>query len=213
MTPEPKIAPKKSKRSEDKAESSCCGGHAHGHQTPASHGAAADQGVPVAITTGMASAGEPSGHDCAHDHGLEHAHAHEPGHEDGVDKAILSLDNLGIIASVGCLIHCAALPFVVAFLPVMGLGWLDSHESHQYLAAFIIGFAILAVVPAYFRHRRTEVLVAMIVGMSLVVTGALFIHHIAGEQWELPLMVAGNLTLVAAHWRNKMLVKCCAHEH
>lgn len=236
MTPEPTLNknPKKSRRSEDKAESSCCGGHsvvshsvvgpsvvdrAHGHQTPASHGAAADQGVPVAITTGMASAGEPSGHDCAHDHGLEpahahtHAHAHEPGHEDGVEKAILSLDNLGIIASVGCLIHCAALPFVVAFLPVMGLGWLDSHESHQYLAAFIIGFAILAVVPAYFRHRRTEVLVAMIVGMSLVVTGALFIHHIAGEQWELPLMITGNLTLVAAHWRNKMLVKCCAHEH
>jgi|GEM_PF-255485 len=249
MTPEPTLPkkPKKSRRSEDRAESSCCGGHSvvgpsvvdrahgHGHQTPASHGATADQGVPVAITTGMASAGEPSGHDCAIDHGLEpalayahshepgsgnshghsqgHNHGHEPGHEDGVDKAILSLDNLGIIASVGCLIHCAALPFVVAFLPVMGLGWLDSHESHQYLAAFIIGFAILAVVPAYFRHRRTEVLVAMIVGMSLVVTGALFIHHIAGEQWELPLMITGNLILVAAHWRNKMLVKCCAHEH
>lgn len=193
MSPETLTAPVSKARSEDHAQSSCCGGHNHASGHPAD----ADQGVPVAITTGVAAAGAHAGHEA----------------EDGVSKAILSMDNLGIIASIGCLIHCAALPFVVAFLPVLGLGWLDSHESHQYLAAFIIGFALLAVVPAYFRHRRTEVLVATIVGMGLVVTGALFVHHIAGDQWELPLMVAGNLTLVAAHWRNKMLVKCCGHEH
>ncbi|MBZ0189166.1 MAG: MerC domain-containing protein [Candidatus Obscuribacterales bacterium] len=140
----------------------------------------------------------------------EHIHVHSAGNpNDGVSKAILSMDNLGIIASVGCLIHCAALPFVVAFLPLMGLGWLDTHESHMYLALFIISFAIFAVVPGYIRHRRPEVLAAMILGVGLVITGSLFIYKIAGEQWELPLMVTGNLILVAAHWRNKSLVKCC----
>lgn len=191
MSPETRTAPASKKRSEDHAESSCCGGHNHA----AGHPTGADEGSPVAITTGVAAA-----------HSADEA-------EDGVSKAILSMDNLGIIASIGCLIHCAALPFVVAFLPVLGLGWLDSHESHQYLAALIIGFALFAVVPAYFRHRRIEVLLAMIVGMTLVVAGAVFVHHIAGDQWELPLMIAGNLILVAAHWRNKMLVKCCGHEH
>ncbi|MEM0925351.1 MAG: MerC domain-containing protein, partial [Planctomycetota bacterium] len=37
-------------------------------------------------------------------------------------------DWIGMIASIGCAIHCAAMPFVIAYLPSLGLSFL-SDES------------------------------------------------------------------------------------
>ncbi len=130
-----------------------------------------------------------------------------------LQKLIPSLDNLGIVASVICLIHCMAMPFILALLPFMGLSFLDSEEAHWVLAFFIIGFALVAIFPAYLKHKRPGILSAMIVGMLLVVFGAFFAEHTLGHAYEMPLLVVGNLILVATHWRNRSLIKCCDHEH
>jgi hypothetical protein len=130
-----------------------------------------------------------------------------------LQKLIPSLDNLGIVASVICLIHCMAMPFILALLPFMGLSFLDSEEAHWVLAFFIIGFALVAIFPAYLKHKRPGILSAMIVGMLLVVFGAFFAEHTLGHAYEMPLLVVGNLILVATHWRNRSLIKCCDHDH
>ncbi len=130
-----------------------------------------------------------------------------------LQKLIPSLDNLGIAASVICLIHCMAMPFILALLPFMGLSFLDTEEAHWVLAFFIIGFALVAIFPAYLKHKRPGILSAMIVGMLLVVFGAFFAEHTLGHAYEMPLLVVGNLILVATHWRNRSLIKCCDHEH
>jgi type III secretory pathway component EscS len=130
-----------------------------------------------------------------------------------LQKLIPSLDNLGIVASVICLIHCMAMPFILALLPFMGLSFLDTEEAHWVLAFFIIGFALVAIFPAYLNHKRPGILSAMIVGMLLVVFGAFFAEHTLGHAYEMPLLVVGNLILVATHWRNRSLIKCCDHEH
>ncbi len=130
-----------------------------------------------------------------------------------LQKLIPSLDNLGIVASVICLIHCMAMPFILALLPFMGLSFLDSEEAHWVLALFIIAFALVAIFPAYLKHKRPGILSAMIVGMLLVVFGAFFAEHTLGHAYEMPLLVVGNLILVATHWRNRSLIKCCDHDH
>ncbi len=130
-----------------------------------------------------------------------------------MQKLIPSLDNLGIAASVLCLIHCIAMPFILALLPFMGLSFLESEEAHWVLAFFIIGFALVAIFPAYLKHKRPGILSAMIVGMLLVVFGAFFAEHTLGHAYEMPLLVVGNLILVATHWRNRSLIKCCDHDH
>lgn len=130
-----------------------------------------------------------------------------------LQKWIPSLDNLGIAASVICLIHCMAMPFILALLPFMGLSFLDTEEAHWVLATLIIGFALVAIFPAYLKHKRPGILSAMIVGMLLVVFGAFFAEHTLGHAYEMPLLVVGNLILVATHWRNRSLIKCCDHEH
>ena len=45
-------------------------------------------------------------------------------------------DWLGIVASVGCAIHCAAMPFVFAYLPALGLSFLADEAFHKWMALF-----------------------------------------------------------------------------
>ncbi len=130
-----------------------------------------------------------------------------------LEKLIPSLDNLGIVASVICLIHCMAMPFLLAALPFLGLSFLDTEEAHWVLAGLIVIFAMTAIFPAYLKHKKPSILAALIVGLSLVVYGAFFAEHTLGHAYEMPLLVVGNLILVAAHWRNRSLVKCCDHDH
>ena len=130
-----------------------------------------------------------------------------------LQRWIPSLDNLGIVASVICLIHCMAMPLILALLPSMGLSFLESEEAHWVLATLIIGFALVAIFPAYLKHKQPAILTFMIVGMLLVVFGAFFAENTLGHAYEMPLLVVGNLILMATHWRNRSLVKCCDHEH
>ena len=136
-------------------------------------------------------------------------HSHLP---PGLSKAILSFDNLGIVASVLCLIHCMAMPFLIALLPFLGWQFLDSHESHLILGSLIIAFALFAIVPGYLKHKSRRILTGMIIGAVLVLLGSFFSHDFGMDDIELPLLVGGNLTLVATHLLNMRRVKsCCDH--
>ena len=37
-------------------------------------------------------------------------------------------DWLGVIAAIGCAIHCAAMPLIIAYLPALGLSFLADEE-------------------------------------------------------------------------------------
>lgn len=127
---------------------------------------------------------------------------------DQVLNAAVVMDNLGIIASAVCLVHCLAMPFVIALLPVLGLQFLETHESHMFLGAFIWAFALFAIVPGYLKHRKTPILLGTALGLALVTFGVIFGHQLFGENGELICLSIGNLTLVAVHWKNRGLCKC-----
>jgi len=61
-------------------------------------------------------------------------------------------DSLGIIASVGCAIHCAAMPFVIAYLPALGLSFLADEAFHKWMALVCFLIAIAAFVPGIRKH-------------------------------------------------------------
>lgn len=126
--------------------------------------------------------------------------------------AIVSLDNLGIAASSLCLVHCLAMPFVIAFLPLLGWQFLEGRPAHRVLAFFVFSFAIFAVVPGYWKHKKTSVLVSMLFGLSLVLIATFTDRQFMPEKLELPLITLGNLILVATHWRNRGLA-ACSHDH
>lgn len=62
-------------------------------------------------------------------------------------------DWLGMAASIGCAIHCAAMPMVIAYLPALGLSWLADEGFHRWMAAICFGLAALAFLPGWKKHR------------------------------------------------------------
>ena len=61
-------------------------------------------------------------------------------------------DWLGMIASIGCAIHCAAMPFVIAYLPALGLSFLADEAFHKWMALICFLIAIIAFVPGIRKH-------------------------------------------------------------
>ncbi|MDR3612211.1 MAG: MerC domain-containing protein [Candidatus Obscuribacterales bacterium] len=120
----------------------------------------------------------------------------------------LSMDTLGIVASTLCLIHCAAMPLVITFLPILGLRFLEGHAAHHFLAGFVVAFALLAIVPGYLKHRKTSVLLSMLAGVGIVLLATFGADRLFSENLELPLITVGNLIVVMTHLRNRGLCKC-----
>ena len=81
-------------------------------------------------------------------------------------------DWLGITASIGCAIHCAAMPFVIAYLPAMGLSFLADEAFHKWMALVCFLIAIAAFIPGIRRHRNW-------VPISIGATGLAFITYAA----------------------------------
>lgn len=81
-------------------------------------------------------------------------------------------DWLGVAASIACAVHCAAMPFVVGFLPLLGLSFFADPAFHQWMVAICLGLAMLAFVPGWRRHRRLSPAVMAVGGLSLIAVAA-----------------------------------------
>ena len=87
-------------------------------------------------------------------------------------------DWFGIVASIGCAIHCAAMPFVIAYLPALGLSFLADEAFHKWMALVCFLIAIAAFVPGIRKHRKWTPLAVGTVGLILITFAA---FGLAGE--------------------------------
>ncbi len=115
-------------------------------------------------------------------------------------------DGLAVGASVLCLIHCLALPIVIAALPALAAR-LDLGEGfHLGVLAFALPVSAVALGEGWRRHRGLTPLFVGAAGLVLLAAGLAF------EEWvavETGVTVAGSLLLAGAHvanWRGRALV-------
>jgi len=87
-------------------------------------------------------------------------------------------DWLGIVASIGCAIHCAAMPFVFAYLPAMGLSFLADESFHKWMALVCFLIAIVAFIPGIRKHGNWTPISIASVGLILITFAA---FGLAGE--------------------------------
>ena len=113
-------------------------------------------------------------------------HAEAPWHRFGMGLSVL------------CLVHCLALPWLLASLPAMALAALpEALREHEWLHAALIGPVLLVSGPALLRGRPGALRSALVVSAFAALIGALFVPDEVGEQ---ALTVAGAALLMAAHW-------------
>jgi len=123
-------------------------------------------------------------------------------HADWVERAALS-------ASALCLVHCLALPFLFAALPMLASVVALPGDLHIAILIFAVPSSLAALIIGQRGHHVVMPLIVGVAGLGLLSLGALLF---GSTGWETPLTVAGSLTLAAAHFANWRL-RHAAHNH
>src|ERR1700754_1628268 len=110
-------------------------------------------------------------------------------------------DRVGATASFLCAIHCAALPFVLALLPVLGLSFLAAPRFEAGFVAFACVLASAALISGFRRHRRRLPLILATPGLMLLVLGVTVLHSHSLLVHSV-LVTCGGFLLASAHFVN-----------
>lgn len=120
------------------------------------------------------------------------AHVHNKVQENWVESAAMG-------ASMLCLVHCLALPLILAALPTLS-SVLDIPESfHLWVLAFAVPASGAALFAGRARHGAIWPLAIGACGLALLAIGAIVL---GSRPAETPTTVLGSLFLVGAHLAN-----------
>lgn len=109
------------------------------------------------------------------------------------------LDGFAVGASLLCLIHCLALPILIAAMPVLARALGLGEELHVIILAAAIPTSAIALASGHRRHGALVPVFVGVAGLILMAAGAFFVSRAAAET---ALTVAGSLLLAGAHIAN-----------
>ena len=122
-------------------------------------------------------------------------------------------DRVGATASFLCAIHCAALPFVFALLPAIGLGFLANHGFERWFIAFATTLALTMLIRGYLRHRVVNALGLLLPSLVLLWLGGYVFDFEDSAAWHATLVAIGGSGVALAHLVNLRLMHahdaCC----
>jgi hypothetical protein len=109
------------------------------------------------------------------------------------------IEALAIGATVACLVHCLALPLLIAAIPVLATVMPLPGNFHVVALLLAVPATAGALFAGYRRHRLARPLVAGTLGLTLLAVAALAWH---ATPLEVPMTVVGSLLIAAAHLAN-----------
>ena len=121
-------------------------------------------------------------------------------------------DRVGATASFLCALHCAALPFVIALLPALGLSFLADHRFERIFIACASGLALAALIRGYRRHGIASPLLIVVPGLALLWIGAWIFDAEDSLALHATLVALGGCCVALAHVLNLRLTHlfgCC----
>src|SRR5881394_1059811 len=83
-------------------------------------------------------------------------------------QRFVAADRIGATASFLCALHCAALPFLLAVLPTLGLGFLADHLFERIFIACASALALAVLIRGYRHHHDARALLLMAPGLILL---------------------------------------------
>lgn len=111
-------------------------------------------------------------------------------------------DRIAIALSAICIVHCLAVPLLVALLPLAAIALGEAGHFHELMLWLVIPTSVLGFYLGYREHGRAGIGVLGVAGMVLLTAAAVWGHG----QWprfaESGVSLLGSLALVGAHWLN-----------
>ena len=111
-------------------------------------------------------------------------------------------DRVAIALSTICIVHCLAMPFVIALLPVTALALGGDGHFHTLMLWFVVPTSVLGFGLGFRVHRRNGIVLLGAVAIVGLATAALWGHSAWDPSIETLVNVAASVVLAAAHWRN-----------
>jgi hypothetical protein len=111
-------------------------------------------------------------------------------------------DRIAIVLSAICLVHCVAITFLVAVLPVAALRFGDDAHFHWLMIWLVVPTSVAGLYLGYRYHGRFEIASLGALGMAILAVAAILGHDQWSEYLEILVSVAGSLLLAGAHWFN-----------
>lgn len=111
-------------------------------------------------------------------------------------------DRIAIALSAICLVHCLAMPFVVALLPVVALTLGGDGHFHALMLWFVVPTSVLGFGLGVRVHGRWNCIALGAVAIVGLATTALWGHSAWDPSLEVFVNVSASVLLAVAHWRN-----------
>lgn len=116
------------------------------------------------------------------------------------------LDTLGFSASALCAFHCAILPFVMSFLPILGIEFLKDPLFELIMLGSSVTLAVTSFLMGYYKHHHDgEALFIMLVAFVFFVIG--HVNSYMPTVFEMICIPIGGFIMAFAHYRNWKLCK------
>jgi hypothetical protein len=122
-------------------------------------------------------------------------------------------DRIAIALSTICIVHCLAMPFVIAVLPVAALTFGGDAHFHTLMLWFVVPTSVLGFAFGYRVHARLGVVLLGAAAIGVLAFTALYAHGAWDTSVETLANVAASVALAAAHWRNFREVRRLHHHH
>jgi len=113
------------------------------------------------------------------------------------------LDHTGMMASLACAIHCAAVPLLATFLPLWGMEFLANPIIETAMLALSLCIGILSLGFSFHQHRKVIPIFVLAAGFVCIGIG-----HVA-EAVESYLIPIGGLAIALAHFLNTRYQSAC----
>lgn len=142
-------------------------------------------------------------------------------------------DLVGMVLALACVMHCLAMPLVLAYLPVFGMGWLTDPKVHYALIAAGLTLGGLSFLPGYRSRRRAWIPVLAVLGLGIMAYAAVYqegscchdrLPKASGEvMWSRLVSFEGfqkgmeigeaSVGMNAASYAGSELPECCRNRH
>jgi hypothetical protein len=120
-------------------------------------------------------------------------------------------DRVAIALSTICIVHCLAMPFVIALLPVAAFTVGGDGHFHSLMLWFVVPTSMLGFALGFRVHRRTDIVLLGAVAIGTLAAAAVWGHSAWDPSVEVLVNVAASVVLAAAHWRNFREVRRLHH--
>jgi cytochrome c biogenesis factor len=120
-------------------------------------------------------------------------------------------DRLAIALSTICIVHCLAMPLVIAVLPIASFAVGGDGHFHSLMLWFVVPTSIVGFGLGMRVHRRTDIVALGAAAIVVLAAAALWGHSAWDPSVEVLVNVAASVLLATAHWRNFREVRRLHH--